>query len=250
MIPGDGAGQLIIIDFSQQTLPANEKIQPPIVNNYTCIGLSKGCINNIESILLFYYIGDLFMKRINKTSLIASAISLTLASALALAGTPGYLSINDVQSEVEGKGVNKTVEVEIKTNGAIPVDGKSGAFGYAVLTDNSNNVLVLVTHLPIDDSSYEHPTSGFHAHVLDLKEPTDACKSANFEVDLVNSAKNTAFDANYPWKVKGQEIAVKKVPVTDLGDAGVETVVSFTLQPVLDANKKPTNLCITVVDKI
>ncbi len=189
------------------------------------------------------------MKFINKTSLLALAISLTLANGSALAETSGYLSINDVKSEVEGKSSNKTLEVEIKTKGAIPVDGKSGAFGYAILTDNSNNVLVLVTHLPIDDSSYEHPTSGFHTHVLDLKEPTDACKSANFEVDLVNSAKNSAFDANYQWKVKGKEISVEKVPVTDLGDSGVEAVVSFTLQPVLDASKKPTNLCITVVDK-
>ena len=190
------------------------------------------------------------MKLINKKSLLVSAISLTLASGLALAEVSGYLSIHNVKSEVEGKGAKKTLEVEIKTNRPIPVDGKSGAFGYAILTDNTNNVLVLVTHLPIDDSSHEDPVNGFHTHILDLKEPTDACKNASFEVDLVNSAKNTAFDANYEWKVNDQEISVEKVPVTDLGDAGVETVVSFTLKPILDANNKPTNLCVTVVDKV
>ena len=190
------------------------------------------------------------MKLFNKKSLLVSAISLTFASGFVLAETSGYLFIHNVKSEVEGKGTNKTLGVEIKTNRTIPMDGKSGAFGYAILTDSTNNVLVLTTHLPIDDSSHEDPVNGFHTHVLDLKEPTDACKTANFEVDLVTSAKNTAFDANYQWKVKGEEISVKKVPVAELGDAGVETVVSFTLKPILDANNKPTNLCVTVVDKV
>lgn len=190
------------------------------------------------------------MKRINKTSLLVSAIGLTLASGMALAQAAGYLTLKEVEVEWKGKGDKKTLEVEIKTNQDIPTDGKSGAFGYAVLTDGGNNVLVLTTHLPIDDSSHEDPSTGFHAHVLDLKKPTDACPGANFEVDLENSGKNTAFDANYKWKVDDNEISVKHVPVKDLGDAGVESVASFTLKPILDANKKPTNLCVTVVDQI
>lgn len=189
------------------------------------------------------------MRFINKTSILSSAIGLTLASGVVLAQAAGYLSLKEVEVEVEGKADKKMLEVEIKTDKDIPVDGKSGAFGYAVLTDGGNNVLVLTTHLPIDDSSYEATPSGFHAHVLDLKKPTEACTGANFEVDLENSGKNTAFDANYKWKVDDNKISVEKVPVKDLGDAGVESVVSFTLKPILDANKKPTNLCVTVVDE-
>ena len=97
------------------------------------------------------------MKLINKNSLLVSAIILTFARGLALAEVSGYLSIHNVKSEVEGKGAKKTVEVEINTNRTIPVDGKSGAFGYAILTDGNNNALVLVTHLPIHDSSHEDP---------------------------------------------------------------------------------------------
>ena len=189
------------------------------------------------------------MKFISKKSLLASAIGLTFASGMVLAQATGYLTLKEVEVEWEGKADKKTLEVEIKTNQDIPTDGKSGAFGYAVLTDSGNNVLVLVTHLPIDDSSHEAVPSGFHAHVLDLKKPTDACSGANFEVDLENSGKNTAFDANYKWKTEDNKISVEKVPVSDLGDAGVESVVSFTLKPILDANKKPTNLCVTVVDQ-
>jgi hypothetical protein len=66
---------------------------------------------------------------------------------------------------------------------------------------------------------------------------------------LENSGKNTAFDADYKWKIDNNKASIENVPVADLGDAGVESVVSFTLKPILDATKKATNLCITVVDK-
>ncbi len=77
------------------------------------------------------------------------------------------------------------------------------AFGYAALTDGGNNLLVLVTHLPIDDSSYEHPESGFHTHVLDLKAPGEACPGADFEVDQTNSGKKTRHSTlTTQWKNK------------------------------------------------
>ena len=178
-----------------------------------------------------------------------SVISTLFTASLAFAAPAGYLQIDKTEVKVEGKGDKKALELEIKTQQAIPVDGKSGAFGYAALTDGTNNVLVLVTHLPIDDSAYEKADSGFHTHVLDLKEPSAACEGANFEVDIENSKKNTAFDPNYEWKIEGNEIEVEGVPVADLGDAGVEAVASFTLKPILDKENKPTNLCITIVEQ-
>ncbi|MGR8941852.1 MAG: hypothetical protein ACU83P_09725 [Gammaproteobacteria bacterium] len=189
------------------------------------------------------------MKLIKNVTILAAAIGLCLTSASAMSETAGYLSISRTEVKVKGKGDAKTLAMEVQAAEPIPVDGKSGAFGYAALSDDANNLLVLVTHLPIDDSSYENQESGFHAHVLDLKAPTEACKGANFEVDLENSGKNAAFDADYKWAVDNNRISVQNVPVKDLGNAGVETIVSFTLKPVLDANKKPTNLCITVADK-
>jgi hypothetical protein len=179
-----------------------------------------------------------------------SVITTALTAGNAWAETKAdYLTIKNTEVEVKSGGGQKQMELEVETQSPIPVDGKSGAFGYAFLTDGGNNVLVAVTHLPIDDSSYENPDSGFHTHVLDLMAPTKACDGASFEVDLANSAKNSAFDANYTWKVEGNEVSIKNVPVTDLGDAGVETIAAFTLKPVLDAKGKPSNLCVTVVDK-
>jgi hypothetical protein len=43
---------------------------------------------------------------------------------------------------------------------------------------------------------------------------------------------------------------VEKVPACNPGDTSMESVVSFTIQPILDAQKNPTNLCITVIDQI
>ena len=189
--------------------------------------------------------------KISKITTLAAVVGLSIGAATVHAAEkPGHLLIKETEVEVESKGSDKLLELEIKTQAPIPVDGSAGAFGYAALTDGGNNLLVLVTHMPIDDSSYEHSESGFHAHVLDLKEPSEACNNANFEVDLINSGKNKAFDANYKWQTKGNKISVKNVPVADLGDAGVESIVSFTLKPILDANKKPVHLCVTVVDQI
>lgn len=185
-----------------------------------------------------------------KTQVFCSMVLSGVLCAAAYAGNKAdYLQIKEMEVEVKAKEGKKVLEMEVETEGNIPMDGKSGAFGFAALSDGGNNLLIAVTHLPIDDSSYEKAPSGFHTHVLDLKEPTPACSGANFEVDLENSGKNNAFDANYDWSVKKNSLKVENVPVSDLGDAGVEAVVSFKLKPVLDAQGKPTNLCVHVVDQ-
>lgn len=185
----------------------------------------------------------------NIQSICIAALLFAISAVSVAKDKPGYLQLKSVKTEVEAKSGGKTLELEIKTQGKIPMDGKSGAFGYAALSDGGNNLLVVVTHLPIDDSSFEKLPSGFHTHVLDLMEPTSACAKANFEVDLENSGKNQAFDADYPWSVSNSSIEVEDIPTADLGDAGVEAVVSFTLKPILDGTGNPTNLCVYVVDQ-
>lgn len=177
------------------------------------------------------------------------ALGALLASAPALAGED-YLRLQEAEVEWAGTAAAKAVSVEIKAAASVPMDGKSGAFGYALLSDSGNNVLVIVTHLPIDDSSYETVPSGFHTHVLDLKAPGPSCPGANFEVDLPGSKANARFDADYQWKVKGSEIEVEHIPAADLGDAGIESVASFKLKPVVGADGKPTNLCVSVIEQI
>lgn len=189
------------------------------------------------------------METLIKIAIIAGIIGIILLPNIAIPGNADFMTINKASSSWQGKGDDKTLSMQVTTGASIPVDGRSGAFGYALLSDNGNNIMVVVTHLPIDDSSFEQLPSGFHTHVLDLKQPSPACKGASFEVDLDNSAKNTAFDANYKWTVKNNTISVINIPVSDLADSGAEVIVSFNLKPVLGADNKPTNLCVTVVDK-
>ncbi|HYE34262.1 hypothetical protein [Methylocaldum sp.] len=190
------------------------------------------------------------MKTARITALSGTLALGILTSFSCWAETASYLNVKEAEVEWESKAKAEVLDVEIETSGTVPMDGKAGAFGYGALTDATNNVVVLVTHLPIDDSSHEDAKSGFHTHVLDLKQPTAACTGATLEVDLENSSKNTAFDANYAWSIKGTKIKLEDIPMADLGDAGVENLVTFTIKPVLDAQQKPTNLCVTVAEQI
>lgn len=167
-------------------------------------------------------------------------------------GTPGYLKIGSTWTGVgrwfDGKAVVSIMESKLKVKEDIPTDGRHGAFGYAWLTSGFDNVLVVVTHLGIDDSSHEDHESGLHAHVLDLKAATPACAGYDAEVDLPGSMANAGFDKDYDFEIHGSKLKVKNVPASDLGDTGVEAIAAFTVKPVLDSGGNPTNLCVDVVE--
>ncbi|WP_221047799.1 hypothetical protein [Methylogaea oryzae] len=171
-------------------------------------------------------------------------------SCVAAEEVPDYMRLKSARAVWHSSAKDKTLSIQLETRQEVPMDGKAGAFGFAALTRDTNNVLVLVTHLPIDDSSYEQTPSGFHTHVLDLRAPTPACKGATFEVDLEGSGKNRAFDADYAWSITRDAISIKNIPVADLGDAGVERIASFQVAPVLDEQGKAANLCIQVMEQI
>lgn len=182
--------------------------------------------------------------------MIAASLGILLVSTGAQAEET-YLKLNQaVADQVTSKEGSNRVAIRLSTGGEVPMDGQAGAFGYAALSDGGNNVLVLVTHLPIDDSSHEATDSGFHAHILDLKGPTPACIGATFEVDVENSRKNTAFDAAYPWSIEGANIEVRDIPVTDLGNPTLKGYAAFKLKPVMGNDGKPSHLCVTVVDQV
>jgi len=142
---------------------------------------------------------------------------------------------------------NNVLEVRANMNAIIPEDGLHGAFGYAWMTDGLNNVLIVVTHLGMDDSSHEEPVSGFHTHVVDLMAPTASCASFDAEVDLIGSAANAAFDSDYIFFITNKRVEVHSVPAADLGDAGIESFATFTVTPVTDPD---LHLCVAIVDTV
>jgi len=151
----------------------------------------------------------------------------------------GHLAI--VTTEVKVVDI-ATLELEITVVADIITDGSAGASGYGMFTDGRNNVLVLATHKGVLDhpsqTSADDPV--FHAHVLDLKKKVSKdCKGFDAEVDLKKSLKTNNIGALYPVDVTGKVISVTDVPVSDLGDSGVESIASFTITGMgKDATKK------------
>lgn len=187
-----------------------------------------------------------------------AALFAVLMTAMPIALASGHTSIVDDSSVVttknNAKGTNERIKVNFETTAVVPLDGLSGAFGYAILTEDGvgsglslGNVLVLVTHLPIDDSDFEEPVSGLHTHVLDLISPTSDCSGYDFEVDLAASGANAGFDLNADYAVDGTSVEIGQVPIKLLNSATVEAVVAFTVTPFPDAIT-PTNLCGTITD--
>jgi len=146
-----------------------------------------------------------------------------------------------------------SLKATITATAPIPVDGSS-AFGYAILTTTSgspasNNVLVLVTHVGFDDSSFEDPVSGFHTHVLDLKAPTAPCVGvgATDEVDLATSPSNTGFDKKYPFKIAGNVATINHAKVSDLNGGSVAAIAAFLATVPSFTAGVPDNICVTVI---
>lgn len=171
------------------------------------------------------------------------AVSMIMTPAFA----SGHLSLVSASAVITGD----RLKADLVTSTAVPLDGSAGAFGYAILTNGGSgaldNVVVLVTHLGIDDSSHEDPISGFHTHVLDLMAPSKNCKKFDVEVDLAGSVANAAFDSNYQWIIDGTSIKIRNVPTSDLGNpTEVLGVVAFTVTPVFKGGSL-TNLCVDVI---
>jgi len=186
---------------------------------------------------------------------ISLAVLFTMSMVFTPAFATGHLTLKDgTSATIQQKGNNIELAASFKTITAIPTDGDSGAFGYAVLTDGGSgpldNVVVLVTHLPIDDSTHEELPSGLHTHVLDLMTPSESCTGHSLEVDLAGSVANSAFDADYTWNIKDNTAKIKKVPVGDLGNPdNVALIAAFTVTPVF-AGDNLTNLCVDVTSTI
>lgn len=200
----------------------------------------------------------------NRIAILAMAMGAALVSSLflvnaALPGAQGaaendtdkFLSIASTSAEVRrwwnGEQIVSLMDSKVKVRGEIPLDGMSGNVGYAWQTDGHNNVLVLISHLPFDESSYQMPGPGYYTYVLDMKEPSPRCAQYDLEVDIPGSKANPAFDKDYEWSVDGKRLKVSGVPTADLGDEGVDSIVAIRLVSVL-SEEVVTNVCVDVVE--
>jgi hypothetical protein len=204
----------------------------------------------------------------------AAVFAVTLMASPAFAGgpppIPGYLDIQgtpivDIKTTGNDNNQNSRIKVHIDVAENIPLDGNS-LFGYAIMTDKTplnnsdedlvaDNVHVLVTHLPIDDTAADEDDTGLHTHVLDLTGASSNCAGvgAGFEVDVASSIANKGFDLESNWEVDGTTAWIGYVPEKRVNSSDVDVVVAFEVLPLPPSATtigELTNLCVKVHDAV
>jgi hypothetical protein len=136
---------------------------------------------------------------------------------------------------------NDELSAILIAQGEIPTDGSEGAFGYGILTDDGDAILVSTTHAGVLDSEEQDyildPT--WHNHFVRLGNDVDQCGEDPVVVDItwqspgevrindriarINDVPTDEFEG---WhSITGDELSMT------LGE-DVSNVVSFRLEPV------------------
>jgi hypothetical protein len=138
----------------------------------------------------------------------------------------------------------------------IPTDGSEGAFGYGILTEDGDAILVATTHAGIldseEESSMEDPT--WHTHLVRLGDVGE-CGEDQGIVDItwqspgqveINDNIATISDVTTTDEFKGSDSMTGGQLSMTLGEA-VSEVVSFKLDPVFDEEAGLQAVCVTDV---
>jgi hypothetical protein len=137
----------------------------------------------------------------------------------------------------------------------IPTDGSEGAFGYGILTEDGDAILVAHTHSGVLDSeeqSYmEDPT--WHTHLVRLGD-VEQCGEDQGIVDItwqspgeveINDNIATISDVPTTDEFEGWDsITGGQLSSMTLGEA-VSEVISFKLDPVFDKEDGLVAICVT-----
>jgi hypothetical protein len=136
----------------------------------------------------------------------------------------------------------------------IPTDGSEGAFGYGILTEDGDAILVATTHAGVMDSEdqrfIEDPL--WHNHFVKLGDNVEQCGEDQGVVDItwqspgeVRIDDNTARISGVPTdEFEGWDsITGKELSIT-LGET-VSEVISFKLDPVFDEEDGLQAVCVT-----
>jgi hypothetical protein len=154
------------------------------------------------------------------------------------------------QAEVSANG---ELEARLITEGMIPTDGSEGAFGYGILTEDGDAILVATTHAGVLDSEEQNyildPT--WHNHFVRLGEVAE-CGEDQGVVDItwqspgeVRIDDNIASISGVPTdEFEGWDSITGKELSMTLGQ-DVSNVVSFKLDPVFDEEDGLQAVCVT-----
>jgi hypothetical protein len=174
----------------------------------------------------------------------------TTAAAPALAqALESFLIIEKAEVSANGE-----LEATLFTEGVIPTDGSEGAFGYGILTDDGDAILVSTTHAGVLDSEEQDyildPT--WHNHFVRLGDDVEECGEDQGVVDItwqspgqveinddmarISAVPTDEFQGGH--SITGEDLSMT------LGQ-DVSNVVSFRLDPVYDEQAGLQAVCVT-----
>jgi hypothetical protein len=179
---------------------------------------------------------------------VAGFIGTAVAAPALAQAVESFLNIEKAEVAANGE-----LEATLTAEGVIPTDGSEGAFGYGILTEDGDAILVATTHAGVLDSeeqsSMEDPT--WHTHLVRLGDIAE-CGEDQGVVDITWQSPGQVEINDNIASVSGvgtdefegsNSITSKDLSMT-LGE-DVSNVVSFRLNPIFDEQAGLQAVCVT-----
>ncbi|MDQ4014664.1 MAG: hypothetical protein M3136_02750 [Thermoproteota archaeon] len=163
-----------------------------------------------------------------------------------------FLTIERAIVSIDGDDDELTTELDVEGL-LIPTNGTEGAFGYGILTDEGDTILIAHTHTRVLDSEaqrfIEDPI--WHNHFVKLGD-VEQCGEDQGVVDItwqspgeVGIDDNIATISGIPTdEFEGWDSITGEPLSMTLGE-GVSEVISFKLDPVFDEEDGLESVCVT-----
>ena len=165
--------------------------------------------------------------------------------------TESFIRIEDARTFVDLD--QNRLDARFTTGGLIPTDGSEGAFGYGILTDDGDAILVSTTHAGVLDSEEQSTIedSIWHNHFVRLGN-VEQCGGDQGVIDItwqspgeVRIDNNNATISQIPINgFEGMDSITNQPLLMTLG-VDVSNVVSFRLNPVLGEDGLLEAVCVT-----
>jgi hypothetical protein len=180
---------------------------------------------------------------------VAGFIGTAVAAPVLATTLESFLIIEKAEVSANGE-----LEARLITEGMIPTDGTGGAFGYGILTEDGDAILVATTHAGVLDSEEQNyildPT--WHNHFVRLGDDVEQCGEDQGVVDItwqspgeVEINDNIASISGVPTdEFEGWDSITGEGLSMTLGQ-DVSNVVSFKLDPVFDEEDGLQAVCVT-----